>query len=407
MTKLNWMTKACGVFLLWTAAAVALPAQTFTSLYSFDGIDGLSLNAGLLQGTSGNLYGTTAGGGANGGGTVYSITPSGTLTTLLSFDDTDGATPYAAPVQAINGNYYGTANRGGANGEGTIFKMTPSGILTTLYSFCSQGGSACTDGAFPYAGVVNGTDGNFYGTTHNGGASSYGTVFKITPNGTLTTLHSFGDTGTDGAYPYAGLAQAANGDFYGTTWAGGTQDDGTVFKITSSGTLTVLYTFCSQVRCIDGTDPYGGLVEGTDGNFYGTTYNGGANGEGTVFKMTPTGTLTTLHSFDDSDGANPYAGLVQATDGDLYGTTYYGGANGDGTVFKMTPSGSLTTLYDFCSLSGCTDGSRPSAPLVQATNGEFYGTTIAGGSNINDYCASGCGTVFSLNEVMEVLYQAL
>ena len=208
--------------------------------------------AGLVQATNGDFYATTAGGGANGGGTVFRITPSGTLTTLYSFCSqsgcTDGAGPYAGLVQATNGDFYGTTQLGGANSRGTVFKINPSGTLTTLYSFCSQGG--CTDGAYPYAGLIQATNGDFFGTTPAGGANGYGTVFKIAAGGTLTTLYSFcSQSGcTDGASPHAGLVQATNGDHYGTTTSGGANGPGTgtVFRITPSGTLTTLYSFCSQ-----------------------------------------------------------------------------------------------------------------------------------------------------------------
>jgi len=226
-----------------------------------------------------------------------------------------------------------------------LFAMTavalPAQTFTTLYSFCSQ--TNCTDGFVPVAGLIQGTDGKFYGTTEYGGASNAcwsgnhavgcGTVFEITPNGALTT-YSF--NGADGAYPYAGLAEGTDGNFYGTTSFGGANGHfGTVFKITASGMLTTLHSF-------DGTDgeaPAAGPVQATslDGNFYGTTTSGGAYGAGTLFKITPGGTLTTLYSFDGKDGEWPYAGLVQATDGNFYGTTAFGGADGGGTVFKITP----------------------------------------------------------------------
>src|ERR1039458_4281523 len=227
----------------------------------------------------------------------------------------------------------------------------PAQTLTTLYSFCSQSG--CPDGAGPYAGLVQATNGGLYGTTDNGGTNSAGTIFKITPGGTLTTLYSFcpQTNCTDGAGPQAGLVQAANGDLYGTTIGGGANDDGTIFKITPGGTLTTLYSFCSQTNCADGANPWAGLVQAANGDLYGTTQSGGANVYyGTVFKITPGGTLTTLYSFcsqtNCADGANPWAGLVQAANGDLYGTTQSGGANVYyGTVFKITPGGTLTTLY--------------------------------------------------------------
>jgi uncharacterized repeat protein (TIGR03803 family) len=243
--------------------------------------------------------------------------------------------------------------------------------------------------------LVQATNGGLYGTTLGGGTNSAGTIFKITPGGTLTTLYSFcpQTNCTDGAGPQAGLVQAANGDLYGTTIGGGANDDGTIFKITPGGTLTTLYSFCSQTNCTDGFYPLGGLVQAANGDFYGTTYGGGANGGGTAFKITPGGTLTTLYSFcsqtNCTDGGGLEAGLVQAADGDLYGTTYGYGAYGGGTVFKITPGGTLTTLYSFCS-HGCTDGRHPYAGLVQDTNGDFYGTTHEGASNNG-------GTVFRLS----------
>jgi uncharacterized repeat protein (TIGR03803 family) len=420
--KLNRGKRAYAVFLLCATTAIASPAQTFTTLHSFDGTDGGPFPNGLVQATDGNLYGTVGYGGANGGGTIFKITPSGTLTTLYNFCSQSGCTDGAYPdygeggglVQATNGDFYGTAGGGGANctgtgGCGTVFKITPSGTLTTLYSFCAQSG--CTDGAYPNDPLVQGTDGNFYGTAYGGGANGYGTVFKITPSGTLTTLYSFcSQSGcTDGEYPNAGLIQATDGNFYGTMTNGGANNDastcffgpgcGTVFKITLGGTLTTLYSFCSQSGCTDGANPFAALVQATDGDFYGTTFGGGAGvygfSAGTVFKITPSGKLTTLYSFcaqsKCTDGARSYAGLVQATDGNFYGTTSTDGANiFYGTVFKITPSGTLTTLYSFCPQSGCTDGDAPTAALIQDTNGSFYGTTAHGGT-------SGVGVVFSLS----------
>jgi uncharacterized repeat protein (TIGR03803 family) len=398
MSKLNRWMRACGVSLLWATTAVALPAQTFTTLHSFNGTDGANPYPVPFQGTSGNLYGTTSSGGATGYGTVFTITINGTLTTLHSFNSTDGAYPYAGLIQATNGNFYGTTY-GGANsscsgglGCGTVFKITPGGTLTTLHSFDG------TDGANPEAGLVQGTDGNFYGTTYFGGANcpvyGCGTVFKITPSGALTTLHSFDST--DGANPRAGLVQATNGKFYGTTYGGGANDYGTVFKITPGGTLVTLHSF--NPNGLDGAYPEAALVQGANGNLYGTTDGGGANGPvGTVFKITPSGTLTILHSFcsqtNCTDGDSPAASLVQATDGNFYGTTEHGGANNQGTLFKITSSGALTTSYSFCSQGGnnCTDGSQPVAGLVQDTNGTFYGTTDGGGANGPN------GTVFSLS----------
>src|ERR1019366_9366686 len=247
---LNWGKRAYAVSVLCAATAITLPAQTFTTLHSFDGTDGYLPAAGLVQATNGDFYSTTTSGGTNGIGTVFKITPSGTLTTLYSFcnvDCTDGYFPAAGLVQATNGDFYGITTYGGANdnceyggvtvGCGTVFKITPSGTLTTLYSFCAQSG--CTDGESPANGLVHATNGNFYGTTAGGGTSPFlpgaGTVFKITPGGTLTTLYNFcsqsGGVCTDGIDPLAALVQATNGDFYGTTYYDGAAGDGTVFRL--------------------------------------------------------------------------------------------------------------------------------------------------------------------------------
>jgi uncharacterized repeat protein (TIGR03803 family) len=255
----------------------------------------------------------------------------------------------------------------------------------------------CTDGAYPLAGLIQATDGNFYGTAYAGGVNGNGTAFKITPAGTLTTLYSFCSQANcgDGETPYAALVQGTDGNFYGTTYAGGSSSNcnggcGTVFKITSANTLSTLHGFAGT----DGSAPYAALVQAIDGNFYGTTEGGGTNGYGTVFKITPGGTLTTLYSFcsqtNCGDGAYPLAGLIQATDGNFYGTTEVGGTNGYGTVFKITPGGTLTTLYSFCSQTNCGDGASPLAGLIQATDGNFYGTTDYGGT-------MGYGAIFSLS----------
>jgi uncharacterized repeat protein (TIGR03803 family) len=392
----------CIVVLFCAAAVITAPAQSvsFTTLASFDGTDGESIEAGLAQGTDGNFYGTTYFGGAYDWGTVFKITPSGTLTTLYSFNGSDGSELTGGLVRGTDGNFYGTADGGGAYLGGMVFRITPTGTLTTLYSFCSQSG--CTDGHWPTDALVQASDGNFYGTTEGGGifnnnncfvpGGGCGTVFKITPTGALTTLYRFCSQPncTDGNNPYGGLVQGTDGNLYGNTTGGGVESDpcpvgcGTVFKITPGGVLTTLHSFDSY----DGESPYGTLVQATDGNFYGTTGAVGPGGYGTVFKITPSGTLTTLQNL-----MQPHAGLVQASDGNFYGTTDEGGFPGCGnygcgTVFKMTPSGTLTTLHSF----GPADGAHPVAPLVQAADGFFYGTTYDGGIH-------GDGTVFRIGVV--------
>ena len=394
--------------MFYTAMVIASPAQTFTSLASFTGTNGANPLSSVVQGTDGNFYGTTQQGGnpdcaGSGCGTVFKITPIGTLSTIYKFcsviiqnNCADGLFPMAGLVLGTDGNFYGTTSAGGSGGGyGTVFRITPSGSLTTLHSF-----SNVLDGATPSAPLLLASDGNFYGTTVGGGQGSFGnfqgTIFKITPNGTFTLLYTFCNLSAcdDGAQPAAGLVQGTDGNFYGTTEfgnvAGCVQGCGTVFKITPMGTLTTLYIFCSLSSCIDGFLPVGGLVQGTDGNFYGTTSSGGAHTGGTVFKITPNGTLSTLHSFNGFDGGGPSATLVQASDGNFYGTTISNGAGHGGTIFKITPSGSLSTLYNFCPQRPCTDGAGPQAALLQAGNGTLYGTTYSGGTGQD-------GTVFSLS----------
>ncbi len=309
--------------------------------------------------------------------------------TLLSFDGTNGANPhYVYLVQGTDGNLYGTTYVSTGSG-GTVFKITTKGVLTTLYTFCPSG-DPCLEGAQPEAGLVLGTDGNFYGTAANGGANGVGTVFQVTAAGKLTALHSFDST--DGANPEVGLIQASNGELFGTTSIGGSSDVGTIFDITTAGTFNSLLNFIGS----NGDYPDGRLIQGSDGNFYGTTEEVNS-GSGTVFKMTPAGKLTTLHKFtgSGSDGAGPTSALVQASNGDFYGTTQAGGTHGNGTVFQITPAGKLTTLYSFCAKTDCTDGSNPSAGLIQATDGNLYGTTFSGGGN-EAPCNGSCGTIFRI-----------
>ncbi len=276
---------------------------TFTTLQSFDATDGRLAFAGLVQATNGNLYGTTYYGGAKNSGEVFEITPAGTLTTLYSLCSksgcTDGEYTYAIPVQGTDGNFYGTTYLGGSKESGTVFKITPSETQTTLHAF---GGP---DGSQPLAGLVQGTNGSFYGTTNMGGSEGYGTIFKITPSGTLTTLHSFClQSGcTDGANSYAPLVQGIDGNLYGTTLGGGNSKGfGTVFKITPGGSLTTLHSFCTQTGCADGKFPQTGLVQASNGNFYGTTISGGTYGDGTVFEITPSGKLKALYNVCSQNG---------------------------------------------------------------------------------------------------------
>jgi uncharacterized repeat protein (TIGR03803 family) len=395
--------RVCAVFLFCAANAIASSAQvSFTTLLNFNGTDGTGSSGALVQGSDGNFYGTGSGG-ANSRGTVYKITPSAKLTRLHSFCTlarcADGESPLGALVQGSNGKFYGTALTGGSgpDGCGTVFEITAVGEFTTLHIF--EG----TDGCGPYSGLVQAADGNFYGTTYVGGVNSGGggTVFKITAAGEFTSLYSFCSLPNcaDGDFPLDSLVQGNDGNLYGTTAVGGDgsacsaslfpEGCGTVFKITPNGKLTTLYSFCSLPNCADGSGPEASLIQASNGNFYGTTPEGGANcspyGCGTAFEITPAGKLTTLYSFcslpNCADGYPSYASLVQATDGNFYGTTSAGGVFGEGSIFEMTAAGTLTTLYSFECSNTCLDGASPNAGLLQATSGLFYGTTGYGGTS--------------------------
>lgn len=397
--------KACIALAFCAGTAIASQTQTLTTLVNFDQANGGSPFAPLIQGLDGNFYGTTYGGGEDDGGTAFEITSEGGVITIYSFCSqafcADGSSPEAPLVQAASGKFYGTTVDGGAHDNGTIFEITSAGKLITLHSFCSQTG--CTDGSIPN-GLIQADNGNLYGTTSRGGTNDSGTLFEITPAGELTTLHNFCSQidCADGAFPLAALVQATNGKLYGTTSAAGAHGRGTVFEISASGKLTTLYSFCFRRGCPDGSLPLAALIQGKDGNFYGTTAQGGAfssfcnstGGCGTIFEITPAGKLATLYSFCSEVGCTDglgSPGLVQATDGNFYGTTSSGGqppyCNTCGTVFEITPAGKLTTLYNFCSQFDCADGYNPYAGLLQAANGSFYGTTESGGT-------SGGGTVF-------------
>ncbi|MGP8199424.1 MAG: choice-of-anchor tandem repeat GloVer-containing protein [Limisphaerales bacterium] len=371
-----------------------LPTNAPGPVFMFNGPDGGLPEAALLQAADGSFYGTTEYGGANGYGTVFRMAANGALTSLFSFDYSNfGAYPSAALVQGADGNFYGTTQSGGTNGDGTVFQLSTNGTLTTFVSFNYFG-----NGASPMAALVLGTDGNFYGTTQSGGSNGCGTVFQMTTNGALTTLASF-DYSNFGASPTAALVQASNGSFYGTAQSGGTNGYGTIFQFTTTNGLATIVSF----DYTNGASPAAALVLGADGNYYGTTEYGGVYGWGTVFQLTGNGTnatLTLLASFDNSDsGGSPLAALVRA-DGSFYGTTSQGGSNGQGAVFQVTTDGALTALYSFAGH----DGGSPQASLVPGADGNFYGTTASGGIGYDSAPSSGNGTVFRLVPLKSSLY---
>jgi uncharacterized repeat protein (TIGR03803 family) len=383
-----WM--AMGTLMVWLLTSGAW-AQTLTNLHVFqwdptnNPTDGAVPQAGLVQGVDGLLYGTTHQGGTNEGGTVFTVTTNGTYTTLWQFGvPGDGFEPEAGLIQGSDSNFYGVTSAGGpSNDNGIVFQITPGGALTNLHSFTAA------DGDFPLGGLVQGSDGNFYGTTSADGPNSGGTVFKLTPDGAYTVLHAFG-SGDDGYQPAAALVQASDGNLYGTTPYGGTDGNGIVFQITPDGSVyNILHTF-SPISP-NGDSPVAGLIQGRDGYLYGTTTTGGDWDAGVVYRISTNGDYVTLYSFTEgADEAFPKAVLIQASDGNFYGTTYsaVNEINAvNGTVFQITPSGTLTTVYTF---TGGTDSGYPLAGLVQDCLGFLYGTTSGSGTN------SPQGTVFRL-----------
>ncbi len=407
-------------------------AQTYTetTLVNFNGANGQTPINGVTLASDGNFYGSTddlaglslalpinrrqpARPGflpllhpdinSAGSGTIFKMTPSGTLTTLYAFCAQgnsacpDGAAPVGGVIEASDGNFYGITNEGGAADFGSVYQLSPAGKLKTLYSFCAQGNSACPDGAYPVGGLIPGADGNFYGATASGGANDSGSVFKITPLGVLSTIYSFCSQSScaDGSTPYSGIVQGSDGNFYGTTSVGGnSNDDGIVFSVSPIGKLKVLHSFCSDggSACTDGENPETIPVEASDGNFYGTAVGDGANGTGGVlFSVSPSGAYSAVYSFcgqtDCGDGYDPST-VFPGSDGNIYGVTPSGGGTAyTGTIFRYTLAGKFSTLYRFCS-GNCDDGSSPEA-VLQGTDGNFYGAAFAGGTAHD-------GTVFKL-----------
>ena len=372
------------VLLIMTSSAATVHAQTYTDLYNLGSNPGDPVNPAWIglfaQGRDGNLYSTSTYGGLNAEGAVFQLSPSGTMTRLWSFDSTNtlnsGAYPDSGLTLGTDGNFYGTTFAGGSAGAGSVFKITASGKITTLHSF-----NGCSEGSNVYAPVVQGFDGNFYGTASDGGCEVFGTVYKITPSGTLTVVYTF--PGTSGlSYPQA-ITLGTDGNFYGTT-LGATGGYGAVFKITPQGKLTVLHTFTDF-----GQTPKGMIIQANDGNFYGTTEKGGVNGVGAIYKMTPAGTLTVIHDFSETDamGIFPVAGLLQATDGKFYGTS--GSNYSSGVLFQITSTGTFTVLVNLTNTAGLYPGQNPQVAPFQNTNGTLYGDTYGGG-------AGGGGVLYSL-----------
>jgi uncharacterized repeat protein (TIGR03803 family) len=335
---------------------------------------------------AGRLYGTTPPGGTNGYGTVFALdTDGGNYAVIKSFAGGEGAEARAGLLAARNGALYGTTVTGGASGRGSVFRVNPDGSgYTTIYSFGLFG-----DGANPTAALVAGSDGALYGTTYSGGTAGFGTVFKLNLDGSGYQVLRF-LSGADGVHPQGGLLAASDGALYGTAQDGGANNLGTVFKLNLDGSsFTVLYNFTGVSG--DGAAPRGKLIEGSDGALYGTTFSGGVSGYGTIFTLNKNGSdYSVLRTLSAADGTYPAAGLLQASDGDLYGTAAGLGSVVGGTVFKLHKNGTdFTVLRIF--VGGASDGAYPSAELVEGNDGALYGTTSQGGP-------TGDGTVFALEK---------
>jgi len=308
--------------------------------------------------------------------TVLPVTAPGTrLSSIYAFSGGDGLSPYAGLVQGPDGNLYGTTYAGGGAGFGTVYRISTNGAFASLYSFANG-----SDGSYPYAGLAVGPDNNLYGAAFQGGLAGYGTLFQLTPAGALTPLHWF-TGGDDGSYPAATFVLGPDGFLYGAGYAGGFLDSGTLFKFTTDGSVFPLAMFDST----NGSDPQAPLLLGADNLFYGTAFGGGAGGYGSVFTLDLKRSLFRLASFNNTNGASPACGLVQTADGTLYGTTYQGGAYGYGTIFELTTNGVITTLVS-CDF---TNGAYPGAGLLLGSDANLYGTTSAGG-------VGGGGTLFEI-----------
>ena len=337
-------------------------AGNVSGIYQFSGQDGSQPRASLVQAADGNFYGTTYQGGDSGTGTVFQLTPDGVLTTLHSFgaldasrENADGAYPASALIQATDGNFYGTAQLGGANGGGTVFQVTPDGVFTTLHTFSARDASHDNaEGSVPLAALLQASDGNFYGTASLGGAYSYGTMYEMTPDGVVTPVYSF-DGYTSGAYPETALIQTADGTLYGTTSGGGSATGnsgaGVIFKIAPGETLIVLHVFGDNLD--DGSNP-SSLVLGSDGSLAGTTTDspGSLTDNGTIFRLQPDGSLISLQLPGGTGPTTPFGGLVLGSDGNLYGATAYGGTGIVGTIFRFESGPAVTSAATAAAMAG-------------------------------------------------------
>jgi uncharacterized repeat protein (TIGR03803 family) len=359
---------------------MAASAQSVTTFFNFDGLDGSGQMYGsLIQGTDGNFYGTSAYEGKNNTGALYGVSPAGSLVGASSFcaiPCIGGSYPYGGLTQAANGNFYGAATFGGGNDGGTLFEITPAGAFKVLEAFPNGDG--------PSNPPMQATNGNLYGIA-GGGANNGGEIYQVSPTGAVSTFYSFCSPKCSNGSGGNTLVEAPNKKLYGVNGSGGSYGLGTFYMISLDGHYTKLHSFKKSEAAA--LNP---IILASDGNFYGTSAGGGANNAGTIFKITPGGQLTVLYNFcsqsNCTDGVRSTAALVEGSDGNLYGTTELGGSvdshnsciSGCGTLFQITPAGAFTTLYSFCTTTDCSTKFQPMTALMQATDGNFYGTAGTG-----------------------------
>jgi len=351
-----------------TAFSINTNGNNFSVIKGFSDW-GTSPKGNLFKNDDGNFYGVTSEGGTYNYGTIFMMTPAGQITMLKQFSYyVDGANPTGELVKGADGYLYGTTTLGGTNSYGTIFKISTSGDFSVIKHL-----NYSTDGAHIYGHLTLASDGNFYGITYNGGSAGVGTIFKLTPDGVYSVIHTMAYA-TEGGNCYSSLTEGSDGQLYGTTYGGGQFSYGTVFKVTKGGLLTVI----KQLNAADGTHPQSDIIQAKDGNYYGTCYNGGQFSTGVIFKVTKNGVYSVVKSFSSStDGGYPYGGLMLDTDGSLYGMTSYSGSKGGGTVYKFTTAGAYSVVHP---LDYTTEGNTSYSALVKGNDGSLYAMASAGGT---------------------------